>query len=50
MSTAMRKGIHVASMDAIFKISQTTYRDRKIRAKNSVKEFFALIFVLRHTI
>lgn len=43
MSTAMRKGIHVAGMDAVFKISQTTYRDRKIRAKNSVKEFFALI-------
>ena len=50
MSTAMRKGIHVASIDAVFKISQTTYRDRTIRAKNSVKEFFALIFVLRHTI
>lgn len=43
MSTAMRKGIHVASMDAVFKISQITYRDRKIGAKNSVKEFFALI-------
>lgn len=39
MSTAMRKGIHVASMDAVFKISQTTYRDRTIRAKNSFKEF-----------
>lgn len=33
----------MAGMDAVFKISQTTYRDRKIRAKNSVKEFFALI-------
>lgn len=43
MSTVMRKGIHVAGMDAVFKISQTTYRDRKIRAKNSLKEFFALI-------
>ena len=40
----------MASMDAVFKISQTTYRDRTIRAKNSFKEFFALIFVLRHTI
>ncbi len=43
MSTVMRKGIHVAGMDEVFKISQTTYRDRKIRAKNSLKEFFALI-------
>ena len=40
----------MASMDAIFKISQATYRDRIIRAKNSLKEFFALIFVLRHII
>ena len=40
----------MASMDAVFKISQITYRDRKIRAKNSLKEFFALIFVLRHMI
>mgnify|MGYP007069436779 CR=1 FL=1 len=29
----------MASMDAVFKISQTTYRDRIIRAKNSLKEF-----------
>ena len=36
----------MAGMDAVFKISQTTYRDRKIRAKNSVKEFFALISLL----
>ena len=50
MSTAMRKGIHVAGMDAVFKISQTIYRDRKIRAKIRLKNFFALIFVLRHTI
>ena len=39
MSTAMRKGIHVASMDAVFKISQTTYRDRKIRLKNFLPLF-----------
>lgn len=43
MSTAMRKGIHVASMDAVFKTGQTAHRDRIIRAKNSLKEFFALI-------
>lgn len=39
----VEEGIHVASMDAVFKISQTTYRDRIIRAKNSLKEFFAFI-------
>lgn len=50
MSTAMRKGIHVASMDAVFKTDQTEHRDRIIRAKNSLKEFFAFIFVLRHMI
>lgn len=43
MSTAMRKGIHVASKDAVLKTGQTAHRDRIIRAKNSVKEFFALI-------
>ena len=40
----------MASMDAVFKISQTTYRDRIIRAKNSLKEFFAFIVVLCHII
>mgnify|MGYP007098960037 CR=1 FL=1 len=42
----MRKGIHVAGMDAVFKISQTIYRDRKIRAKNSVKRIFCPYFRL----
>lgn len=32
----------MASMDAVFKISQTTYRDRKIRAKIRLKNFLPL--------